>query len=121
MHTVAETHSFRRAAKDAGMSEDEISAFVSYIAENPTAGDEIVGTGGCRKVRLAGRGKGKSGGYRTITFYTGNSLPVFLLTVFAKGEKVSLTTSERNDLRDLTKRIVAAYEARVAPVAKKGA
>ena len=41
LHTVCETHSFRRA------------------------GDEIPGTGGYRKFRVAGRGKGKSGGYRT--------------------------------------------------------
>ena len=40
------------------MSDDEIAALVSFIAENPMAGDEIVGTGGCRKIRFAGRGKG---------------------------------------------------------------
>ena len=43
---------------------------------------------------------------------------MFLLTVFAKGEKVNLTKSERNSLRELTKAIVSAYEARVTPVAK---
>ena len=102
MHTVAETQSFRRAAKAVDMSDDEIAALVSFIAENPMAGDEIVGTGGCRKIRFAGRGKGKSGGYRTITFYSGKGVPVFLLTVFAKGEKVNLTKSERNSLRELT-------------------
>ncbi len=49
-------------------------------------------------------------------------MPVFLLTVFAKGEKVDLTQAERNNLRVLTKEIVEAYKARVvAPVAKKGA
>jgi hypothetical protein len=50
------------------MTEDEIDNLVDFLAENPTAGDLIVGTGGCRKLRVAGRGKGKSGGYRTITF-----------------------------------------------------
>jgi hypothetical protein len=55
------------------------------------AGDEIPGTGGCRKLRVAGRGKGKSCGYRTITFYSGESMPVFLLTVFSKGERSDLS------------------------------
>ncbi|MCX7304421.1 MAG: hypothetical protein NTV73_08780 [Hyphomicrobiales bacterium] len=32
-------------------------------------GDIMPGTGGARKLRFAGRGKGKSGGYRIITFY----------------------------------------------------
>jgi len=84
MHTVALTHVFERAAADAGMSEDEIQVLVDFLAEN--AGDVMAGTGGCRRVRVAGRGKGKRGGYCTITFYTGEYLLVFLITVFGKGE-----------------------------------
>jgi hypothetical protein len=56
---------------------------VTTLAANPTAGVEIPGTGGARKLRFAGRGKGKSGGYRVITFYSGVGVPVFLLNVFA--------------------------------------
>ena len=89
MHTVAELRSFRRAAERAGMTDDEIADLVSFLAENPMAGDEMTGTGGCRKLRLAGRGKGKSGGYRTITFYSGQAMPVYLSTVFSKGERAN--------------------------------
>jgi hypothetical protein len=85
------------------MSEDEIDHLVSYLAENPLAGVEMQGTGGCRKLRVAGRGKGRSGGYRTITFYSGMEMPVFLITVFGKGEKANLSKSECNELRKLTK------------------
>jgi hypothetical protein len=120
MHTVALTHVFERAATDAGMSEDEIEVLVNFLAENPLAGDVMAGTGGCRKVRVAGRGKGKRGGYRTITFYTGEDLPLFLITVFSKGEKSNLSKSERNRLREITKAIVDAYRSKVAPL-KKGA
>jgi hypothetical protein len=101
MHAVALTHAFVRAAKQAGMTEDEVDGLVDYLAENPTAGVEIAGTGGCRKVRVAGRGRGKSGGYRTITFYTGERFPVFLITVFSKGEQANLSQSERNGLEPL--------------------
>ena len=72
------------------MSEREIEDLVSYLSVNPDAGDEMVGTGGCRKLRVAGRGKGKSGGYRTVTFFSGNSMPVFLITVFSRSEKIHL-------------------------------
>jgi hypothetical protein len=34
-----------------------------------------------------------------ITFYCGARLPVFLLTVFAKGSKVDSTPAERKELR----------------------
>jgi len=113
MHTVCETHAFRRAAAQAGMSEDEISDLVGFLAENPMAGDEMSGTGGCRKVRVRGHGKGKSGGYRTVTFFTGEALPVFLITVFAKGERANLSKGERNKLGDLTKAIAEEYRAKV--------
>jgi hypothetical protein len=122
MHAVCETRAFRRAAVQVGMSDEETATLVDYLAANPTAGDEMSGTGGCRKVRVAGRGKGKSGGYRTITFYTGDMMPVFLITVFGKGEKANLTQGERNKLRDMTKQIAMEYQRKVAKVAaKKGA
>jgi len=87
-----------------------------YLASNPAAGDEMAGTGGCRKVRVAGRGKGKSGGYRTITFYTGPDIPLFLLAVFSKGDRANLNQEERNGLAGLTKVILAEYRGRVVNV-----
>lgn len=109
MQTVIETSGFLRDADQAGMTKAEIEKLVSIIAANPEAGAVIQGTGGCRKVRIAGRGKGKSGGYRVITFYSGPEIPAFLLTVFGKGEKDNLTKSERNGLAVLTKELVASY------------
>jgi hypothetical protein len=52
------------------------------------------------KVRFAGRGKGKSGGYRVITYFGGGDIPVFLLNVFSKGDRVNLSKAEVNALRD---------------------
>ena len=113
MFTICRTHAFDRAAAAAVMTEDEIDALVGMIAENPLAGDLIQGSGGCRKVLVAGRGKGKSGGYRTIMFFGGNDVPVFLLTVFGKGEKSSLSQAEVNSLRVLTGTLVEEYRKRV--------
>jgi len=109
VHTVVETAAYLSAAKDAGMSDAERRDAVDTLAENPRAGDVVQGTGGCRKVRIAGRGGGKSGGYRVITVFGGDHLPVFLLTVFSKGDRVNLTKSERNDLAKLTKVLIDNY------------
>jgi hypothetical protein len=46
-----------------------------------------------------------------ITFYSGGDFPVFLLTVFAKGERVDLSRAERNALAQLTKMLVESYRA----------
>ena len=86
MQTVVETPAFQKSAAQAGMSEKEITQLIDYLAANPDAGDEIKGTGGCRKVRVAGRGKGKSGGYRVITLlFRGRDSAVPVLRLFQRG------------------------------------
>ncbi|MGH6895964.1 MAG: type II toxin-antitoxin system RelE/ParE family toxin [Geminicoccaceae bacterium] len=99
VHVVVESPDFAADAKAAGLDAGEVRRIIEHLARRPDAGDVIQGTGGARKVRFAGRGKGKGGGYRVITFYSGAGLPVFLLTVFGKGRKVDLTQAERNELR----------------------
>lgn len=84
-------------AKAAGLDADEMAAIVSTIAADPMAGDLIVGTGGARKLRVAGRGKGMSGGYRVAT----DDVPVFLLALISKGERANLSQAERNALRTI--------------------
>tara|TARA_R110002020_G_scaffold225137_1_gene435230 strand:+ start:353 stop:580 length:228 start_codon:yes stop_codon:yes gene_type:complete len=61
--------------------------------------------------------KGKSGGVRTITLFTGPHLPVFLITVFAKSKKVTLSKAERNGLKQLSDLIAADYSKRMTPIA----
>lgn len=112
MHTVVETPAYLADAKVAGITEAEREAVVEMVANRPRAGDEISGTGGARKIRVAGRGKGKSGGYRVITFYSGEDFPVFLLTAYSKGERANLSKAERNELKAILADIVREYRRR---------
>lgn len=99
MHTVIETPSFLADCRNAGLSDDEMSSIVAVISTDPSAGDLMPGTGGARKLRLAGRGKGKSGGYRTVSYFAGEDVPVLLLALISKGERADLSQAERNELR----------------------
>jgi len=99
MHAVIETSVFLRDAARAGISEAERFDIVTMIARDPTVGDVMPGTGGARKVRVAGRGKGKSGGYRIITYFAAEDVPVLLLAVIDKGERANLSKAEQNELR----------------------
>jgi hypothetical protein len=72
------------------------------------------GTGGCRKSRFAGRGKGKSGGYRTFHFNGADDIPVLLLAVLDKGDKANLSHAERNELKKLVETYEREYRAGVA-------
>lgn len=99
MHTVIETPAFLTSAAEEGISEAERAEIVAYIAANPDAGEMMTGTGGARKVRVAGRGKGKSGGYRVITFYADGNIPVFLLDVYSKASQANLSKADQNELK----------------------
>lgn len=112
MQAVIETDAYLRDAKFAGLTDEERMGIVTFIALHPDAGAEIKGTGGARKIRLAGKGRGKSGGYRVITFFSGDDIPVFLLNVFAKNEKTDLTKDERNELKTTLAAIAEAYRRR---------
>ena len=68
---------------------------VDIVSADPMAGDVIVGSSGLRKLRLAGRGKGKSGGYRLITYFVPkDDAPAFLLWVYSKGDMGNLSDTQ---------------------------
>ena len=112
MQTVVEMPEFLRCAKKLGISDDEREHIIDTIASRPDAGVEISGTGGMRKVRIPAKGKGKSGGYRMITFFSGADMPVFLVTVYAKSQKENITDKEKHIMKILSASIVTAYRSK---------
>jgi len=119
MHTVTWTATFLTQAKRHGLSEKEMESIVSTLANDPLAGDIMPGTGGARKLRHPGRGSGKSGGYRTIHYFGGDEVPIFLLAVYGKGAKANLTKAEKNELASLLPKIADACRANAKLLAGK--
>jgi hypothetical protein len=111
MHAVIETPTFLADCK--GLSEDERLSIVAAVATDPHLGDLMPGTGGARKRRFPGRGKGKRGGYRTVTYYAAEDIPVLLLALINKGERADLPKAEQTALRDLLSRFAETYRASV--------
>ncbi|WP_373489150.1 type II toxin-antitoxin system RelE/ParE family toxin [Blastomonas sp.] len=105
MQTVVETPSFIRSADKAGMTPAEREAAIGIVSANPAAGDIIAGGGGIRKVRVPMRGKGKSGGYRVLTYFMQADEPVFLLWVLVKSKQANLSDAQTTQLRQLAKEI----------------
>ena len=98
VQTVVETPAYLALANKL-FSEEERADIVAHVAGDPECGDLIRGTGGFRKVRVARRGMGKSGGARVVYIWRNEKFPVFLITVFPKNEKENLSMAERNALR----------------------
>lgn len=101
MQTIVELPEFIRKAQPL-LKPEEKSSIINYLAAHPQSGDLVQGTGGIRKLRWSAQGKGKSGGVRIIYYFHNESMPLFLLTVFGKGERANLSKAERNILGKLT-------------------
>ncbi|WP_310622444.1 type II toxin-antitoxin system RelE/ParE family toxin [Flexibacterium corallicola] len=74
---------------------------IDYLAENPTAGDEIQGTGGVRKIRVPLQGRGKRGGARIIYYYMDDTFPIYALLAYPKNAKTDLTSDEKKAAKTL--------------------
>lgn len=114
MHSVVETAVYLRSAEAAGMTEEERAEVVTILAREPQAGRPIVGSGGCRKLRVAGRGKGKSGGYRVVTYYVGTDFPVFLVAALSKGSAANFSAAQVNAMAKAVATMTAGIGRRVA-------
>lgn len=113
LHTVAETAQFLRDADRQGITPDARRKMVNSIARDPTQGDEVQGSGGVRKVRFAGRGKGKSGGYRALTAYLGPNVPVYLLALLSKGERANFSAAEIAEFKSVVAAIGRSWRERM--------
>ena len=102
--TVAETPTFMRQAESVWRDEER-EAFVDFIARNPEAGDVIPETGGVRKVRWSGQGRGKRGGARVIYFFHDRDTPIYLLMVYAKGVRENISPEAKKLVREFASRI----------------
>ncbi|WP_407354125.1 type II toxin-antitoxin system RelE/ParE family toxin [Luteimonas sp. R10] len=98
-----ETSVFTRQV-EALLTDDEYNRFQRELAENPTAGEVIQGTGGLRKIRIAAKGKGKRGGARVIYFHVAAAHQIRLLLIYPKNVKDDLSEDEKRVLRVLNER-----------------
>ena len=76
------------------MDDDEYSELQLYLAARPDAGKVIKGTGGFRKLRWAGSGRGKRGGLRVIYYWWNAKDRISLLLVYPKNEMDDLTAEQ---------------------------
>ncbi len=91
--SVAETSLFSRRA-DKLLSREERDELIDLLAVNPAAGDEIIGSGGVRKLRFGAGGRGKRGGFRVIYYWLVDDMPIIAIQIFGKNEQADLTLDE---------------------------
>jgi mRNA-degrading endonuclease RelE of RelBE toxin-antitoxin system len=105
-YKVAAIENFRKEAKRLIKKypslQRELFQLGAQLSENPTLGTPLGNS--CYKIRLsiASKGRGKSGGARVISCIFVSQTTVFLLSIYDKSEKASITN---DDLTELLKSI----------------
>jgi len=91
---------FDRTAKGL-LTDDDERAMEQEIADAPTAAPVIPETGGVRKIRVAMKGRGKSGSARVLYLYVPKDEVVYLMVAYAKNVKETISKAEKKDLKAL--------------------
>jgi mRNA-degrading endonuclease RelE of RelBE toxin-antitoxin system len=81
------------------MDDERYAALQLFLAKRPAAGDLIRGSGGIRKVRWSGSGRGKRGGLRVIYYWWVAKDRISMLLVYRKNEQDDLSADQLKLLR----------------------
>jgi mRNA-degrading endonuclease RelE of RelBE toxin-antitoxin system len=81
------------------LDDESYSALQLHLAGHPDSGDIIRGSGGIRKIRWAGCGRGKRGGLRIIYYWWTAKDRISMLLVYPKNEQDDLSADQVKQLR----------------------
>lgn len=108
---------FRRFANENAISDDSLCKAVREISTGLIHAN--LG-GGVYKQRIARKGQGKSGGFRTIIFFKAHQVAFFILG-FAKNMQDNLDRDEIAGLKDLAERMLSYDEKTIDQAVNNGA
>jgi mRNA-degrading endonuclease RelE of RelBE toxin-antitoxin system len=101
-YSISTTPTFEKQAKKLAKKypslKSDLISLIEKLEENPTQGVELITN--CYKVRIAiaSKRKGKSGGARVITYVHIVNQQVYLLSIFDKSEKETISDAEIKDI-----------------------
>jgi hypothetical protein len=99
-----ETPTFTRMLVEL-LTDDEYAVLQSVLVVNPESGDMVKGGGGIRKLRHALPGRGKRGGVRVIYYWLRKDGQIYMLLIYPKSKKDTLTARETAILFEFVKEL----------------
>ena len=99
---IKETPLFTRRVSEL-LDDDDYAMLQAALIVNPGVGVTIPGTGGIRKVRWAGSGRGKRGGARVIYFAALSQSTILMLYIYGKNEQEDLSQAQKKALRSVVR------------------
>ena len=101
LRTFVQTREFSKCWDRLGFTDNELRALELEILKAPKAWPVIQGTGKLRKMRFAFPNRGKSGSVRVCYVDFDKWGVTYLITVYSKNEKESLSAQECNNIKKL--------------------
>lgn len=83
------------------LDDDDYASMQNYLADRPDAGTVIPGSGGLRKLRWAGSGRGRRGGLRIIYYWLNAAGQIWMLTAYPKNQRDDLSHGQMKELKQL--------------------
>ena len=75
------------------------------ILKDPSHGDLVRGAGGIRKIRVAKKRSGKSGGYRVFYLDVPELETIYLMAILDKRDSENISSEEKSLLREFAKKL----------------
>jgi len=97
---IIETSVFTRKIREL-ISDEEYGELQFALIQRPDSGVVIPQSGGIRKIRWSGSGRGKRGGIRVIYYWYVNEQQIYMLLAYAKNEQANLSTAQLKVLKKL--------------------
>ncbi len=88
----------RKLAKKYASITDEVLHLIDSLEMEPTLGRSLGGNFYKLRLSIASKGRGKSGGARVITYVKIVGSKVYLLTMYDKSEKSTVSSKELKEL-----------------------
>lgn len=104
--TFIETPVFTELVTDL-LDDEDYQRMQEHLLIYPTAGDVIVGTAGCRKLRwrVSGRQGGKSGGMRVIYYFRSAADQIIFLLAYDPRCVDDLTPRQKRQLAEIVRQM----------------
>jgi len=99
---IKETSVFTRQVGDL-LDRESYRLLQLRLVADPEAGQLIPGTGGLRKIRWQGSGRGKRGGVRVIYYWAAQDAAVLMLLMYGKNDRDDLTAAQKKVLAALVR------------------
>ena len=82
------------------LTDESYRGLQAYLMVHPDTGNMVRGSGGCRKLRWPGEGRGKRGGVRVIYYYQRTNGEIWMLTIYSKNEMENIPSHVLRLLRE---------------------